>query len=60
MSEDDARDAYQILAEVFQTPSERPPVSVAEMQAVREALDRLDAGEGIPHAEVKRRLNLAP
>jgi hypothetical protein len=58
MSEDEARDAFDILAPIFQTPTDRPPVSAEERAALEEAIRRLDAGEGIPHAEVKRRFNL--
>ncbi len=60
LSEDDARDAFDILAPIFRTPAERPAVSAEEMRAVEEAIRRLDAGEGIPHSEVKRRFNLRP
>lgn len=58
LSEDEARDAFDILAPIFHTPMERPPISAAEKTAFEEAIRRLDAGEGIPHAEVKRRFNL--
>jgi hypothetical protein len=58
MSEAEARDAFDVLARMFQAPRERPPLSVDEMRAMEQAIRRLDAGEGIPHSEVKRRFNL--
>lgn len=55
MSEEDARDALDILREMFQEPVSRPPVSSAELDSVRRGLEDLDAGRRVPHEEVKRR-----
>ena len=56
LSEDDARDAYRILADVLESPPRRPPVSQAEKKAALAAFARLDAGEGIPWEDLSERL----
>lgn len=56
LTDEDAARAVLLLDSFL--PEDRPPVSAEEMAAVERAIARLDAGEGVPHSEVKRRLNL--
>jgi hypothetical protein len=56
MSEEDARDAYRILADVFETPAERPAISREEKDAALKAFARLDAGRGIAWDELNKSL----
>lgn len=56
LSEDDARDAYRILAGMFETPAERPAISREEKEAALQAFARLDAGKGIPWDELNKSL----